>query len=123
MPENLQQITAERRGDVWCVGLKHRRLSITDLEQLGDELMELVTEDGCRRMALSLGNDKLDCLYSAFIGKMIAVRKALAERNGHIHLAEVGPLALDVLRYTRLTQIFEIHRDLDAAVTALQAAG
>jgi hypothetical protein len=123
MPEAFHQVRIERRGPVCCVWLKRRRLNEPDLQELGDELMQLVAENGCRLMALSLGNDQLDCLYSAFIGKIIAVRKLLVEKGGHIHLCEVGPLSLDVLKYTRLTELLEIHPDMEAAIKALQAAG
>lgn len=116
---NWQQIDVEQRGRVACVRLKRRRLNDPDLQQLGDELTQLIA-DGCRRMAFSLGNDRLDCLYSDFLGILIRARRLLQEHGGQIHLCEAGPLNMDVLKYTRLTDLFTIDTDMDAAVQALE---
>ena len=53
----------ERRGDVFCVRLKKQRMSESDLHQLGEELNQLVTEQGCRLLCLALGFDQIDCLF------------------------------------------------------------
>ena len=119
----FHQIIVEPRGDVFCVRLKHRQMNEVDLHQLGEELSQLVTENGCRLMAVALGFDQIECLYSSFIGKLMSVRKLLLEKGGHIKLCEVGPASLGVLKTCKLTELFDIHPDLDATVQALRAAG
>ena len=119
----FHQITVEPHGDVFCVRLKHRKMNEVQLHQLGEELNQLVTENGCRLMALALGFDQIECLYSSFIGKMMNVRKLLVEQGGHIKLCEVGPASLGVLKTCKLVELFDIHADLDSTVAALRAVG
>jgi hypothetical protein len=119
----FHQITVEPRGDVFCVRLKNPKMNEMQLHQVGEELNQLVTEDGCRLMALALGFDQIECLYSSFIGKIMSVRKLLLENGGHIKLCEVGPASLGVLKTCKLTELFDIHPDLDSTVAALRAAG
>ena len=119
----FEQIDVERRGKVHCVRLKRRRLSEPDLFKLGEELEQLVAEDNCRRMALGLGHDQLDCLYSMFLGKLVATRRTILEQDGHMYLCEVGPASLGVLKTCRLTDLFEVHADMDAAVKSLESLG
>jgi hypothetical protein len=121
MPLAFEQIDVERRGTVHCVRLKRRRLSEQDLFRLGEELAQLVAEDNCRRMAFSLGHDQLDCLYSMFLGKLVAARRMILKHDGHMQLAEVGPASLGVLKTCRLTDLFEVHADMDAAVKSLES--
>lgn len=119
----FQQIQVERRGEVFCVRLKKRRLEESELHQLGEELHELVTVHGCRRLAIAFGKDPIDCLQSMFIGKLTGLRRLLLENGGHIRLCDVAPINLDVLKICKLTELFEILPDLDAAVKSLEAAG
>src|SRR5437870_3192965 len=120
MPFAFEQIDVERRGAVHCVRLKRRRLSEQDLLSLGEELAQLVAEEQCRRMAVGLGFDQLDCLYSMFLGKLVATRRLILEQGGHMHLAEVSPASQGVLKTCRLTDLFEVHPDMDAAVKSLE---
>jgi hypothetical protein len=121
MDPEYAQIRVERRGDAYCVWLKRRRLTEGDLFTLGEELSALVTEQGCHKLALSLSNDQLECLYSMFIGKMVGLRRLLTESGGQIKLCEVGPMCLGVLKTVKLTELFDIVPTMDDAVAALQS--
>ncbi len=121
MPFAFEQIDVERRGNVHCVRLKKRRLSELDLLEVGEELAQLIAEENCRQLAFGLGNDQFDCLYSMFLGKLVATRRMILEQDGHMHLAEVGPASLGVLKTCRLTDLFEVHADMDAAVKSLES--
>lgn len=120
MPFAYEQIEVDRRGSVFCVRLKKHHLTEADQIRLGEELAQLITEENCRRLVFGLGNDQLDCLYSMFLGKLLGTRKLLLEHGGHMHLAEVGPASRGVLETCRLTDLFEIHSDMDAAVKAME---
>lgn len=123
MSSSPRMITVEHRGPVFCVRLKFKRMSDVDLFDLGEELDALVLEDGCRLMALALGHDQIECLYSAFIGRLMTLRKLILEHGGHLKLCEVGPASLGVLKTCKLVEMFDIHEDLDSTVAALLAAG
>ena len=117
----FDEIDVEQRGNVFCLRLKKRRLSESDQIRLGEEMAQLITENGCRRMALALGKDELDCLYSMFLGKLVGARRLMLENGGHFQLCDVGPAGWGVLKTCRLTDLFEIHPDMDTAVKALEA--
>lgn len=117
-----RQIQLETRGSVFCVRLTHRRMNEADLLQLGEELSELIEQVGCRSLVLALGFDTLDCMYSMFLGIVAMARRQILDRGGQMHLCEVGPTSLGVLKTCRLTDLFEIYPEMDDAVRALQAA-
>jgi hypothetical protein len=122
MSLDFELIRVELRGQVHCVRLSKHRLNEADQVRFGDELARLIAEGNCRRLVLGLGHDELDCLYSLFLGKLVSTRRLLLELGGHMHLAEVGPASLGVLNTCRLTDLFDIHADMDAAVAALRSA-
>ncbi len=74
-------IKIECRADVCCVRLRHTRLEEMQIQELGDELLALCNEDGCRKIALSLGPEPPDCLYSVFLAKLVSLRNATGARG------------------------------------------
>ena len=120
MDSAFRQIQVENRGSVYCVRLRHRRMNDADLVLLGDELAEIIQKEPCRALVVGLGFDMLECIYSMFLGTLISIRRLMLERGGQMHLCEVGPASLGVLKTCKLTELFEIHPDMDTAVKALQ---
>ena len=108
-------IDAQRRGDVWCVRLRRTRLEEPDVYALADELLALVN-NGCRQMALALGPDEPDCIYSVFLAKLMTVQRVLGERGGGLVLCQVSPVARTVFEAARLEEQFCFLPDFDAAV-------
>src|SRR5262249_61547030 len=82
----------ERAGDVFLVRLHQTRLEEGEIHQVGEELGLLVTRDGCRKLALSLGPEPPDCMYSVFLAKLVGVRNLLARHEGRMALCEVAPI-------------------------------
>jgi hypothetical protein len=122
MDMKFHQLDVVKRGDIFCVRLKKRNMTEPDLHQFGEEVAELIAEHGCRKLALALGKERLDCLQSMFIGKLNMIRKLLLEQKGHMRLCEVAPLNFDVLRVCKITDLIETLPDTDAAVKSLEAA-
>jgi hypothetical protein len=92
------------------------RLEETEIQQFGEEMIALCADEGCRKIALSLGPEALDCLYSVFLAKLIAIRNALARREGQFVLCEVGPIAFSVFEACLLHREFVFVDDFPAAV-------
>jgi hypothetical protein len=111
-----RHIKVDCRGDVFCVRLRNARLEEQEIQQLGDELLVLCKDDGCRKLALSLGPDTPDCLYSVFLAKLISLRNALAKLGGTLVLCEVAPIAYSVFEACLLNREFTFVKDFDAAV-------
>jgi anti-anti-sigma factor len=116
-------IAVEHREGVCCVHLLRRRLDEDEVYKLGDELIGLADDPACRKMALSLGPEPLECLYSVFLARLLTLRRKLQENGGTLVLYEVAPEARDVFEAARLTGYFTFAADQSAALAALAAEG
>jgi hypothetical protein len=114
--DKYRLIKIDRRGDVFCVGLRSSRLEEGEIQQLGDEILALCNQDGCRKLALSLGPEPPDCLYSVFLAKLISVRNALKRLSGQLVLCDVAPVAFSVFEACLLHREFVFAANFDAAV-------
>jgi len=116
--DSYRHITVTRQGDIFCVRLKHPRMEETEIQQLGDELISLCTEQGCTRLALSLGPEPPYCLYSVFLAKLVAVRNALRRAGGHMVLCEVGPHTYSAFEACMLHREFVFVPTFSAAIAS-----
>jgi hypothetical protein len=115
-------IKIDRRGDIFCVRLRRARLEEGEIQQLGDEILALCKEGGCRKLALSLGPEPPDCLYSVFLAKLISVRNALTKVGGQMVLCEVAPIAYNVFEACLLHREFVFVPDFNAAIAYFQTS-
>ena len=113
--ESYRLIRVDQQEDVYCVRLRHSRLEEIEIHQLGEELISLSTQQGCRKLALSLGPATPDCLYSVFLAKLVAVRNVLARAGGRLVLCEVGPITFNVFEACLLHREFVFAPDFAAA--------
>jgi hypothetical protein len=114
--DRYQHIKVERHGDVFHVRLRSTRLEESEVYELAEELIALCTQDGCRKLALSLGPEPPRCLYSVFLAKLITVQRVLHEHGGSLRLCDVNPLTRTVFEASLLEQQFAFLPDCDAAV-------
>src|SRR5262245_12923487 len=115
----LRHSVLERRGDVFCVRLRKPRLEETAIHEFAAELLGLVTEDGCRKLVLSLGPEPPQCLYSIFLAKLITVQRRLGEHNGALRLCEVHPDVHALFEACKLDKYFRFVPDVETAVAEL----
>jgi hypothetical protein len=116
-------IRVDREGDVFRARLRQSRLEEGEIQQVGEELGLLVTRDGCRKLALSLGPEPPDCMYSVFLAKLVGVRNLLARHAGRMVLCEVAPLTYSVFEACLLHREFTFLPDFAAAVAHFVTAG
>src|SRR5262249_54399408 len=114
-----RQIDVERAADVFCVRLRQQRLDESAIHELRQELIALVKQEGCRKLALSLGPESPDCLYSVFLAALVTVRRVLVEHGGTLLLHDVSPDTLGVFQTCQLHDHFQFAADLPAAIAAL----
>ncbi len=117
MTRPYRHIEVEQRGEVYCVRLRHTRLDEPAVYELAGELRGLVTEEGCRKMALSLGPQAPECLYSVFLAKLISLQRVLGEHRGELVLCHVQPVVHDIFAACCLEQLFHFVPDFEAAVS------
>jgi hypothetical protein len=117
MTRPYRHIHVEQRGEVFCVRLRQPRLNEPMVYELSGELRGLVTQDGCRKMALSLGPDSPECLYSVFLAKLITLQRVLREHDGELIICDAKPVVSDIFEACCLDQLFDFLPDFDDAVT------
>jgi hypothetical protein len=116
MTRPYHYIEVERRGDVVCTRLRRSQLDEPMIHELAGELRRLVTEESCRKLALSLGPEAPQCLYSVFLAKLITLQRMLRERGGELVLCYVSPPVHSIFATCCLDQLFHFEPDFDAAV-------
>ncbi len=119
MDRPYQLIKVERTGDVFCARLCQRQLEEDEVHALAAELMRLIDEDGCRKLALALGPEPPQCLYSVFLTKLLSVQRHLHHEGGALVICDASPEVLSVFEACRLGDCFRFVPDQDAAVAAL----
>lgn len=116
MNRPYQYLDIEHRGDVFCVRLSRTQLDEMMVYELAGELRRLVAEDGCRKLALSLGPQALECLYSIFLAKLITLQRDLHKRQGELVLCYAPPAVHSIFAACGLDTLFQFLPDFDAAV-------
>jgi len=116
MTRPYHYIDVERRGEVFCTRLRKPQLDETQIHELAGELRQLVTDESCRKMALSLGPDSPQCLYSVFLAKLITLQRLLHEQEGELVLCDVSPPVRSIFATCCLDQLFRFLPNFDAAV-------
>jgi hypothetical protein len=114
-------LDVDRVGDVFCVRIRPRRLDEAGIHAVADEIVRLVTDEGCRKMALSLGPEDPAFLFSVFLSKLVMIRRRLAEAGGRLVLSDASANVRGVFAATRLDEHFQFAADRAAAVAALNA--
>ena len=115
--DSYKHISVTRDGDIFCVRLTHARLEEIEIQQLGDEILSLVTQHECRKLALSLGPETPYCLYSVFLAKLVAIRNALRKVGGRMVLCEVGSNTYSAFEACLLHREFLFLNDFSMAIT------
>jgi hypothetical protein len=122
MTRQYHHIIVDRKGDVFCVRPRKWQFEESEIYALSEELLSLISEEGCRKLALSLGPQEPQCLYSVFLAKLITVRRRLMEEGGALVLCNVAPAVLGVFTACQLQDYFDFAPDVAAAVEKLRGA-
>lgn len=110
------EIDHERRGKIDVVHLKGRLVLGDGNTDLCDRSREMLAE-GVRRIVIDLTD--VSYVDSAGIGELVACAKRAGDAGAVIRLAarDDGPVRR-VLTVTCLDRVFDVHTDVDAAVSA-----
>jgi hypothetical protein len=118
MSRSFQHITVERQNGCHCVRLRSFTMDETALRSMFTELLILVKEEGCRRLALSLGPGEPKCLYSVFLAKLITLQRVLREQSGRLFLCDASEQVRGIFRVCQLENLFHFVPDFAAACAA-----
>jgi anti-anti-sigma factor len=120
MGRSLQQAKVERKGDVFCVRLRHHQLEEGEIAALAEELLSLISDEGCRKMVLSLGPGQVDCLYSVFLAKLVMIRRRLGELDGQLKICDASPATIGIFEACHLKEYFDFYPDVNSAIASFE---
>src|SRR5262245_28569008 len=115
MQPQYRLIAVERTGNVACVHLTEHRLDECQIYELFGELLRLAREEGLTRIALCLGPETPECMYSVFLAKLISLQRRLEELGGALKLCQCTTQVIDILDACVLLGQFNLVPDCDTA--------
>jgi anti-anti-sigma factor len=92
-----------------------------DSQQFGDDLEELLSRHGIKRVALNLG--KVQFMSTSAIAVLVRFHTRLQKENGRLQLCHVGPDIREVLKVMHMDELFFISERTRDAVKALRESG
>jgi anti-anti-sigma factor len=115
-PEARQNLRVTIVNDVSVVVFEGRDsiFHAKEVEELSDELLRLVEEEGRTRLLLSLSG--IQYLSSAMLVKLIALKKRVEQDQGRLVLCGLSPVLCDIFRVSKLDHLFEIESDEASAL-------
>ena len=96
---------------------EERILEEKDVRELEQALASLIEQAEGITLVLDFSNVRF--MSSAVLGLLIKVSKRIYEHGGRLALCAIGPKIYEIFKITRLTKIFDIYRDVDAALARL----
>ena len=118
-PKPRPKIQATVQGDIAVVTiLESRILDESNINEIGRQLMELVTKQYMVKMIIDMNEVKY--LSSAVLRQFIALYKAIKAEKGDLKLCRVNPEVREVFKITQLDKMIEIKNDLDSAINSFK---
>jgi anti-anti-sigma factor len=110
-----RHLSTEKHGDFIVVHFVEKNI-YADLAvgELGDELYEIVRHPDCLKVVLDFSNVEL--LSSVTLGKLLSVKKTMAEKGGLLRLCEICDTLRMAFTLTHLDHIFDIRNTVAEAV-------
>ncbi len=90
------------------------------IEAVGERLLDLVRDHGCRRLVLDF--HRVESLTSGMLGKFAALHSAVDAAGGRLVFSSVGPFLLQIFAICNLPQAIPMYPDEASAVGALNAS-
>ncbi len=104
-------------GEVTVVRFVDRKiLDEANIQELGQELFQLVEEEGCKNLLLNFSS--VDFLSSTALGKLITLDKKVKAHGGKLKCSNIRPEIYEVFRLTKLNKLFDIRVDEAEAMKA-----
>ena len=93
---------------------KERLLEAPVIAAIGDDLMKLV--DRYPRLSLVLDIADVNYLSSSFIGKLVALFKAISAAKGRLAIAGAKPALMPLFQVTRLDKVIQFEPEAEKAL-------
>lgn len=118
MPPVESRLRIREESDATIVEFVDRNiLDEANIKQIGDEIGAVIDGSPAPKIVISFTN--VEHLSSAALGTLITVNNRVRGKGGQLRLASIRPEIHEVFEITRLTRLFEIHDDIEAALASL----
>ncbi len=115
------RISVEYAENATIVVLTEKKiLEEKDIQALQESILSVIEQ--AERINLILDFSNVQSLSSAVLGLLIRISKKVYERDGQLRLCNIDPRIYEIFRITRLTKIFDIYKDREAALEGLSGA-
>jgi len=84
------------------------------------ELVHDLADKGTQRVVLNLA--EVNYIDSSGVGELVKTHTTIQNKGGHLKLANLNKRVHDLLEMTRLSAVFDVHKDEASAVTSFQSA-
>ena len=112
------RIEVEDIGDVAVINFLDKKiLDEPKIQQMGEELFNLVTQENRQKLLLNFEN--VEYISSVGMGKFITLNKMLqarAKSGGRLILCNIDPAIYEVFEITKLDKFFNIQKEEQAAL-------
>jgi len=92
-------------------------LEENDIRALQESIMSVIEQ--AERINLVLDFQNVRFLSSAVLGLLIRISKKVYEHDGQLRLCNINPKIYEIFKITRLTKVFDIYQDVEAAAKGL----
>ncbi|MCA9204148.1 MAG: STAS domain-containing protein [Pirellulaceae bacterium] len=96
-------------------------LEETKIQQVGAELLEMVTRATDDRLLLNFSG--VSFMSSAMIGKLVLLNKKCKTDGVDLKMCNISSNVMDVFKITKLNKVFDIHPNEEKAVKAYAKKG
>lgn len=112
------RISVEYIKDVTIIAFTEEKiLDEGDIKSLSESVMSVIEQGGQIQLILDFCNVRF--LSSAVLGLLIRISKKIYEGDGQLRLCNINPKIYEVFKITRLTNVFEIHKNVEKAMESL----
>jgi anti-sigma B factor antagonist len=113
------QITSKSMGNGLVITLLTAQLlEEAEIASLEKSLTETIKQANVANIVLNFEN--VTFLSSAVLRVLIKINTVVSERGGKLRLCSIDPKIFEVFKITRLNKVFDIRRDVEAAVDSLK---
>lgn len=109
--------TVQRTGDVVVVTFRHSQiLDAVTIERISANLKDLIDERGEDRFVFDLS--LVTYLSSSALGMLIGIQRRVAQTGARLKLCGISEDIMEVFQITKLDTVFDIYKDVPAALEA-----
>jgi anti-sigma B factor antagonist len=115
LPSYYRWLEIDQLGDVTVVRFTTRTILGNDaIQAIGDQLLGLVEQAGCRQFVLNLEN--VESVSTAMVGKLVALHRRLDAAQGRLVLCRLGPFLVEIFKVLNLGELTRVYGEEQEAV-------